>query len=88
MNDLELAKELLQELNAQLERMLDINNEAVIALMKNPETRDIGESLGEKAYDVLQYGFHLETDKRFQQFYEQEDQAELADREGWRETTQ
>jgi len=72
MNQLELAKELLQELNALLERMLDINNDAVIALMKNPATRDIGESLGEKAYDVLQYGFKLEADERFQQFYEQE----------------
>ena len=72
MNDLELAKELLQELNALLDRMLDINNEAVQALMKNAETRYIGESLGEKAYDVLQYSFHLESDERFQQFYDQE----------------
>ena len=69
MNDFELAKELLQELNALLDRMLDINNEAVQALMKNAETRYIGESLGEKAYDVLQYILHLEADERFQQFY-------------------
>ncbi len=73
MNDLELAKELLQELNALLDRMLDINNEAVQALIKSPETRDIGDALGEKAYDVLQYSFQLEADERFQQFYEQED---------------
>ena len=71
MSDLELAKELLIELNALLDRMLDINNEAVQVLMKNPETRDIGESLGEKAYSVLQYCFHLEADEKFQQFYEQ-----------------
>lgn len=72
MNQIELAMELLQELNVLLERMLDINNEAVQALMKNPETRDIGELLGDKGYDVLQYSFHLEADERFQQFYKQE----------------
>ncbi len=69
MNDLELAKELLQELNALLDRMLDINNEAVQALTKSPETHDIGISLGKKYYDVLQYILHLEADERFQQFY-------------------
>ena len=73
MNTLELAMELLQELDALLDRMFDINTDAVIALMKNPETRDIGESLGEKAYSVLQYSLHLEADEKFQQFYEQED---------------
>jgi hypothetical protein len=72
MNQLGLAMELLQEMNDLLDRMLDINNDAVQALMKNPETRDIGELLGEKAHDVLQYGFQLEADERFQQFYEQE----------------
>ena len=73
MNPLELAMELLQELYALLERMLDINNEAVVALMQNPATRDIGESLGEKAHDVLQYVFKLEADERFQQFYKGDD---------------
>ena len=72
MNDLELAKELLRELSVLLDRMLDINNEAVQALIKSPETRDIGNVLGERAYDVLQYSLHLEGDERFQQFYPQE----------------
>ena len=72
MKDIELAKELVQMLSDLLDRMLDINNEAVQALIKSPETRDIGDALGEKAYDVLQYSLHLEGDKRFQQFYPQE----------------
>ena len=69
MNDMELAKELVRELSALLDRMLDINNEAVQALINNPETRDIGSALGEKAYDVLQCSLLLEGDEKFQQFY-------------------
>ena len=72
MNDLELAKELVQELSVLLDRMLDISNEAVIALMNNSETHNTGILLGERAYDVLQYILHLESDERFQQFYDQE----------------
>ena len=72
MNDIKLAKELTRELSVLLDRMLDINNEAVQALIKSPETRDIGDAIGEKAYEVLQYSLHLEGDERFQQFYPQE----------------
>lgn len=70
MNDIKLAKELVQMLSDLLDRMLDINNEAVQALIKSPETRDIGNALGEKAYDVLQYSLHLEGDERFQRLQE------------------
>ena len=72
MNDIELAKELVRELSVLLDRMLDINNEAVQALINSPETRDIGNVLGERAYDVLQYSLLLEGDEKFQQFYPQE----------------
>lgn len=68
-HNLKLAKELLEEVTDLLRRTMDISNDAVKALTKSPETHDIGISLGEKYYDVLQYILHLESDERFQQFY-------------------
>ena len=67
--NLNLAKELLEEVADLLHKTMNISNDAVKALTKNPETHDIGISLGKRYYDVLQYILHLESDEKFQQFY-------------------
>ena len=72
--DLELAKELLGEYIELLERFLQVCNLSVDALLSSKEghLRVLGKAFGEEMHGAMQYGFHLESDKKFQQFYRQD----------------
>lgn len=75
--DLESAKELLAEQSDLLEKLLQVCSLSVDALFSSKEEhlRILGKAFGEEMHDVIQYGCHLESDYRFQQFYRQESES-------------
>jgi uncharacterized protein len=75
--NLESAKELLAEQSDLLEKLLQVCSLSVDALLSSKEEhlRILGKAFGEEMHDVIQYGCHLESDYRFQQFYRQESES-------------
>jgi uncharacterized protein len=75
--NLESAKELLAEQSDLLEKLLQVCSLSVDALLSSKEEhlRILGKAFGEEMHDVIQYGCHLESDHRFQQFYRQESES-------------